>query len=158
MTKLITDTGKQTTSELLKSIRCPYWSYLSDEELDRQFPPPKKQTKRYFQWIQEADPEHKNKSVEDCDKEGLKGITLRERLIMEKLWFEKNGTHLDIKNITLCAGSRDEGGRVPHVCWSDSRLHVDWYYPSRSYGTLRARAVVSSTLEPSLDGKEMQRE
>jgi hypothetical protein len=50
MTKLITDTGEQITSELLKSIGCPYWSYLSDAELDAQFPPPKKPTACYTEY------------------------------------------------------------------------------------------------------------
>lgn len=138
----IVDNGKLTTSELLKAIGCKYWSYWSDSELDKQFPPNK--TSRQFKWIQEADPENKNKSADDCEKEGLQSITLRERIIFEKLWFDKTKTHLDIDSVTICAGSRHRDGSVPGVDWGrcDDGLGVSRYHPRFAHGSVRARACV----------------
>lgn len=147
----ITDNGIKTTSELLKDIGCLYFSYLSDEELDKQFPPVK--TERKFLWTQEADEEQNNKSANDLKQE--EQITLRERLIFEKMWFEEKGTHLDVDNITLCAGSRYAGGDVPRVRWGGDELVVGWADPGDRDGFLRARAVVSlnSSVPLSLENR-----
>lgn len=138
----IIDDGTKSTSELLKDIGCPYYSYLSDAELDEQFP--KVKTNRKFTWVQEADEELKNLSAEDLKKTGIQCITLRERLIMEKMWFDKMGTHLDIDNWTLCAGSRYADGDVPFVRWYGDELYVYGDGPRDAYGGLRARAVAVS--------------
>lgn len=95
--------------------RFKVWSWYSDEELDKQFPPPKKATTRYFQDTVEADEDLKNKSAEDLKKEKIPCITLRERLIMEIQHWDKTKTNLDTDNITLCAGSRYADGFVPRV-------------------------------------------
>ena len=138
---VIKDDCTKTTSELLKAVGCPYWSFWNDL-LDTDFPIPKKTTRRKFKWIQEADPEHKNKSANDCEKDGLQGIKLRERLIFEKLWFDKMGTHLDVKNITLCTGSRSSDGGVPGVHWDGGRMRVGWDSPSGQGDDLRSRVAV----------------
>ena len=93
----------------------------------------------------EADPELKDKSADDLKKEGVKGITLLERLLLELGYFLATGNHLDIENVTLCSGSRDSGGDVPSVNWGtgDREVRVDWDDTSLSYVNLRARAVVS---------------
>lgn len=98
-----------------------------------------------FLKIIEADPELKNKSTEILLMEGVKGITLLERLLLELGYFMTTGNHLDIESVTLCSGSRASDGDVPSVrCSADRRtVYVNQYDVSYSYPKLRARAVVS---------------
>ena len=93
----------------------------------------------------EADPELKDKSADDLKKEGVKGITLLERLLLELGYFLATGNHLDIENVTLCSGSRHSVGYVPYVNWhtDDRKVYVYWRNASDSSVSLRARAVVS---------------
>jgi hypothetical protein len=93
----------------------------------------------------EANPELKDKSADVLAKEGVKGITLLERLLLELGYFLATGNHLDLENVTLCSGSRYSDGHVPHVRWDTGHrgLSVYWCGPSRSCLSLRARAVVS---------------
>lgn len=98
-----------------------------------------------FKNVQEADEENKNLSANELKEKGVKGITLEERLLLEILYFKKTGKHLDIDNLTLCAGSRHHDGHVPCVDWSsDNRqVNVDWYNPDDSNDNVRSRSVVS---------------
>lgn len=148
---LIEDSGKKKTSELLADLKklFPVWSYYSDDDLDRDFPPV--QTKHQFRNTQEPDEDTASQSAEDLAKTGKEYMTLRERLIFEALWFKKHKAHLDEKYITLCAGSRARGGSVPGVGWVGDGLHVCWCSPRGAGGRLRARAAVSlpSSLSPS---------
>jgi len=65
---------------------------------------------------------------------------------MELEYFKKTGEHLDIENMTLCAGSRYTDGCVPHVYWyPDFReLRVYWCRPGVAFGVLRSREVVKT--------------
>jgi len=90
----------------------------------------------------EADEELKNFSADDLAKQNIKGVTLLERLIYEFKYFKETGKHLDVVNITLCAGSRRSDGYVPRVDWDDGRLSVDWCHPDFSFAPLRSRAAV----------------
>lgn len=140
----ITETKLKTSAILARCKKLfPVWSYYDDKTLDKDFPPPKKITTRYFKKVIEADEELKNKSADDLEREGIQGITLRERLLMELDYFKEIGKHLDIDNITLCSGSRDSDGFVPYVCWYDGRLFVFWYFAGRAFDFLRARAAVN---------------
>lgn len=143
----ITDDHTIPTSELYKRIKDKFgaWSYWDEKELDKEFPMPKETTTRYFSDAQEADEEHKNKSANDLDKEGVNGITLRERLIFEIEYFDKYKQHPDIENTTLCSGSRYSGGDVPCVGWDiGSRgVGVCWDRLSDSDSALRTRAAVN---------------
>ena len=66
-----------------------------------------------------------------------------ERFLLELWYFWKTGGgHLDLLNITLCAGSRGADGKVPHVYWHDDRVKVYSYDPAHADGGLRARAAV----------------
>lgn len=106
-------------------------------------------TTDYAIWIRdgrvEADEELKNLSANQLAEKQISGITLLERLLWELFYFWKTKKHLDIKNVTLCSGSRDSGGTVPSVYWGSGsrRMYVSWCSPSRSDSDLRARAVVS---------------
>lgn len=147
----ITDDGKTKTSDILKQMRKKFDVYVwfDEKTIDKEFPKPKKSTTRYFKKNIEADEELQNKSANDLEKEGIEGITLRERLLMELNYFNETGKHLDIDNVTLCSGSRSSDGSVPDVRWgSDSReVGVDCCRASSSYPNLRSRAA--ATLEPS---------
>lgn len=69
-----------------------------------------------------------------------RGITLRERIIMELEYFKKTGQHLDIRNITLCSGSRWSDGNVPDANWGGSgRFYVGRYHADDRNGSIRAR-------------------
>ena len=101
----------------------------------------------YAIWLREtveADEVHKSKSANDLKAAGIKGITLRERLLLELFYEWKNlGQHLDLKNWTLCAGSRGSGGNVPHVFWYGGKLEVLRYGPDYRHDSLRSREAVS---------------
>ncbi|HEV8666227.1 MAG TPA: hypothetical protein VN665_00050 [Candidatus Paceibacterota bacterium] len=100
----------------------------------------------YVVWVRdvvEADDKMKNKSAKDIEVAGTNTLTLKERMILELAYFDETGKHLDIDNWTLCAGSRDSGGRVPHVHWNDDKLHVGWTYVDDRDSYLRARVAAS---------------
>jgi len=102
--------------------------------------------KTYAIWVRdriEADEENKNKSGNDCDKEGIKGMTLEERLLLELFYNWRTGKHLDIDNITLCSGSRVPDGGVPSVGFRVDGVDVSYYAPVSSGGALRVRSAVS---------------
>ena len=123
------------------------WKYMDNLDAITSDRDPTKQGS-YAIWVRdrvEADEELKNKSANMLEEDGVKGITLPERLAFELKYFKETGKHLDVKNITLCSGSRYPGGGVPSVHWGagNGRMNVDWYAPVDWRGTLRARAAVT---------------
>jgi len=108
----------------------------------------RKADRDYAIWVRdrvEADEELKNKSANDLQKENVNSITLEERLLLELKYFRETGKYLDVQNVTLCAGSRRPGGRVPGVFWGrwDGGLCVFWFFPVGAGGCLRSRTAVS---------------
>ena len=104
--------------------------------------------KSYAIWVRKcavADVENKNLSANDLAERDIPTITLQERLILELFYYWKMGIHLDIKSITLCAGSRSRGGDVPSVDWCHDRneLFVSWYSPEHHRDALRGREVAA---------------
>ncbi|OGI25560.1 MAG: hypothetical protein A3J76_05775 [Candidatus Moranbacteria bacterium RBG_13_45_13] len=100
----------------------------------------------YAVWIRrrvEADEEFKNLSANDLKKQGHKGITLEERLLLELHYFWKTKKHLDIQNVTLCTASRYSSGSVPRVDWVVGRLRVHWCDSGHASDHLRSREAVS---------------
>ena len=150
----ITDDGKLTTSQLLDKCRKEFkvWSYYDNKELDKQFPAPKKPTTFYYKKVIEADEENKNISANDFEKSGRKGITLRDRILMELAYFEETGQHLDIDNVTTCSGSRCAGGFVPYANRSDDKFSVGHVYPGVGHGVWRVR----EKLEPLENSQSME--
>ena len=146
---VITDDPALKTSEIVAELRKHCKVYVYDEaNLDKNFPPPTEKTTRSFKKNVEADEEQKNKSYYDLEREGIVKdcIALRERLLMELQCFQETGDHLDIENVTLCAGSRDLGGSVPRVGWYPdllSEVRVGWDRPGDAGDRLRARVAVS---------------
>lgn len=98
-----------------------------------------------FKKTVEADPDLAEKSADDLDAEGIDGIALVERLLLELGYFLATGNHLDVENATLCSGSRYLGGVVPSVGWraDDRGLYVGWDHHGSRDSELRARAAVS---------------
>ena len=68
-----------------------------------------------------------------------------ERELLELAYFLTTGEHLDVENITLCAGSRFRLGYVPDVGWgSGARGVFVGRCPPGSHGpVLRSRSVDS---------------
>jgi len=91
----------------------------------------------------EADEENKRKSANQLKDESHQGITLLERLLLELGYSLATAKHLDIKNVTLCSGSRYRAGDVPRVRWNpgDRRVYVSWCGLDGSSGSLRSRSV-----------------
>ena len=121
----------------------PAWKYRDNLDSITSI---RKTDQDYAVWIRdrvEADEELKNKSVNELEQS--KSITLEERLLLEIKYFRETGKHLDVENITFCAGSRDSGGSVPFVDWRRWRggVNVDRYNPGNAGGDFRSRLVVS---------------
>ena len=103
-------------------------------------------TTTYAVWVREqveADKKFANKSANDLVAEHHTGITLLERMLYELKVFDGNGGHLDLRNVTLCTGSRYADGSVPDASWNDGEFRVYWTAPRRPYPSLRSRAVLS---------------
>ena len=145
----ITDNGKKKTSQLLAECKelSSVYCYLSDEQLDKDFPP--KKTKFTYEMTQEPDEKWANKSWNDLQKIDVHFMELRERLIFQKEYKKKTGNFPDQKYITLC-NSRDSDGNVPRCDWDDGKFWVLWRSPDCCDDDLRSRsAVSSSSLTPS---------
>ncbi len=70
-------------------------------------------------------------------------ITVLERLVYELSRFKETGKHkyLDLGSWTHCLGSRDSGGNVADVYWTEGVLHVTWYYAEFAGDSLPALEV-----------------
>jgi hypothetical protein len=124
----------------------PYWRWTGDLDamVTKNDRDPTSGT--YAIWVRggvEADKETRNLSADDLADRKIAGVTLLERLLLERAHFEETGNHLDLQNVTLCSGSRYSGGRVPLVYWRDDRLEVYWSSADRRNDYMGARAVVS---------------
>ncbi len=120
------------------------WRYVDDLNTVRDIV--KRPDGAYVVWVKaniEADPDCANVSADMIEKCALNTLTLRERLVLELKYFDETKSHLDIKNWTLCAGSRDAGGDVPRVGWGGDGLGVYWCGVGGASPYLRARAAVS---------------
>lgn len=102
----------------------------------------------YAVWVRdniEADEEYKNLSAKQIAEKEIVGITVLEHPLYELMYFDETKMHLDIKNITLCTGSRCADGNVPLVSWDsdDHQVNVYWCIPNNSLSSIRACVVVS---------------
>jgi len=93
----------------------------------------------------EADEELKETSAVQLAERKIQCVTLYERQVMEAFYYVETGEHLDVENVTLCAGSRLSHGFVPDADWRpfNRRFGVNWRGAKHSYDFLRARQVVS---------------
>lgn len=92
----------------------------------------------------EADEVNKNKSARTLWAENHLGISLPERLVLEAGYFWTTGQHLDVQNITLCAGSRYRDGHIPSVDFNTyhGKVSVYRYHPDYDRAYLRSRSAV----------------
>ncbi|MDO8518164.1 MAG: hypothetical protein Q7S26_02640 [bacterium] len=97
----------------------------------------------WFRDVVEADADMANKSARDIATAGTNTTTLKERMLLELVYFDETGGHLDIQNWTLCAGSRIHGGSVPRCRWNVGKFFVSATVVVNCYPGLRARVVVS---------------
>ncbi|MDP2593534.1 MAG: hypothetical protein Q8P52_02710 [bacterium] len=126
----------------------PSWRYTN--ELDAAVPSDKEERHPnkngiYAVWFRdriEADEELKNLWADTITERDLKTITLLERELMECSYFMETEEHLDVNNVTLCAGSLDSGGNVPGVRWDGGRFYVDYYYPDARNPCLHSREAI----------------
>jgi len=101
----------------------------------------------YAIWVRdvvEADGDLKNLSANQIKEKGIKTEILAERLLHELVYFLETGKHLNVKNVTLCLGSRYLDGNVPSV-YLDSGGDVSVYRddPDYRFERLRSRQAVS---------------
>ena len=129
--------------------RFPCWSW-TDKNFDETVIQNERNAKTspYAIWAKdekEADENLKNLSANDIKAKKMTTETLAERLIHELEFFDETGQHLDIKNVTLCSGSRCDDGGVPYARWNSRCSEMDVYWRSAGYssGGLRARQAVS---------------
>lgn len=124
----------------------PCWKWI-DESLDKTVQSERtSENGAYAVWFRnriEADEELRDLSANDLKKRKIAGITLEERLIYELKYFKETGEHLDINNVTICAGSRDSDGDVPNVhLYDGAQMGVNWYHPVCRRANLRSRQAV----------------
>ena len=93
--------------------------------------------------VQEADEQLKNLSANNIKEKNITAETLEERLLDEIKYFKQTGKHLDVENVTLCAGSHDSDGNVPGVDFHGGAVYVLRDGSDVHVGRLRARQAVS---------------
>lgn len=127
-----------------KHFKC--WNYKQTDDLESLMQesergPAKATSVFWFRDRPEADKETKNLSA---NQQTESSITLIARCLLELKYFtETNGKHLDIDNVTLCAGSRYAGGGVPHAdCYGGDSFSVCWFSVDDRGGRLRSRVAV----------------
>lgn len=125
----------------------PCWRWTNDD-LDKIVNWNERDAKNgaYAIWVRngiEADEEYKNHSANKIKEMRIATETLGERMIHELKFFDETGEHLDIKNVTLCSGSRYSDGYVPRVDFDPctGKVDVDWYYAGHANPFLRSRQV-----------------
>lgn len=126
----------------------PCWKSM-DRDFDEAIPTNERvPNTSYAIWARdriEADEEFKSLSVNNLKAKSVTTLTVLERILFELKYFIETGGHLDINNVTLCAGSRGSDGSVPSADWHGSKfyVHVLWCDPAHSNDDLRAREAVS---------------
>lgn len=139
-----------TLNAAMKACKAHFATWKYSDDLDKSVIKNDRtaQNGAYAVWFRdriEADEEMANKSANDLDAQNIKGITLLERILMELEYFGRTGKHLDIDNVTLCAGSRRSGGYVPVCYWRSlsGKFSVDWTYSADRSSGWRSRVAVS---------------
>lgn len=106
------------------------WKYYDD--LDKKVTKNIRNTEHHYAvWVRdgvEPDQEFFGQSTRQADPEMLIGVTLLERILFEIKYFIETGSHLDIKGVTFCSGSRYADGYVPNAYLNnDDKFNVNYY-------------------------------
>lgn len=88
----------------------------------------------------EADEENANLSANQVSEMKVLTETILERIFHELFYNWKSGEHLDVRNLTLCAGSRYRDGGVPSADWH-GEFGIDWYSRAARAPGLHSRSV-----------------
>ena len=122
-----------TLNVTLAAMRAKFQVWVYTEDLDAVVTTnTRTSAQSYAIWVRdgvEPDTDFLGKSTRQADMDGKIGMTLLERMVFEVKFFVETGEHLDYKGVTLCTGSRDSGGDVPHLYFDPSfgKVRVDWY-------------------------------
>lgn len=142
------DLAEWPMSKLLHGVcerMFPIWQYYDNGQLDK-IVSAKEPTGAHVVLVRncvEADEIHKNKSANMVEAEKILAITLRQRAVLEARYFFETNEHLDIANLTICAGSRYTGGSVPRAGWGGDEFGVRSVDPDLQRDHWRVREVVS---------------
>ena len=132
----------------MKNDGVKFWLYAKDLDasLSRNDRDPNKDGSYVigFRRTIEADEENKNLSAEMLAEQKHRGGTLLERLLLGAGYFWTTGQHLDVKNVTLSAGSCNLDSNVPSVFFSSDsgKVFVSRYSPGSRDDDLRSRSAV----------------
>lgn len=136
-------TMNQVYASMSKAFKC--WKYADD--LDASVTKNARTTaESYAIWVRvgvEPDEKYLGKSANQADPDMKIGMTLLERMLLELVYFDETGKHLDIVGWTRCTGSRHSDGLVPYMFWYDVKVRVDWGYLVNSDTRLGLREAVS---------------
>jgi len=131
-------TLNQVYDRMSKAFKC--WKYADD--LDASVTKNARDAKEtYAIWVRvgvEPDEKYLDKSANQADPDMKIGMTL-----LEIVYFDETGKHLDIVGWTLCTGSRYADGKVPYVYLVDDKVRVGWSYPDHSGPRFGLREAVS---------------
>lgn len=109
----IVDSSKKKTSEIIQEAKelFNFVTKYSNETLDRDFPAPKKTMTGYFSKKIQYDT--KNPEVQSCQKNEIEKtqgifISLRQRILMDMVYFKETGNLLETKSNVFIAKSKGE--------------------------------------------------
>jgi len=141
-------TGNKPLQGTMNALKKHFKCYQYDDDLDEAIVENDRDPRNgsYALWVRdvrEADEENANLSVNDLKVTGHLDMTVLEHMLLEADYFFEHGVHLDLQNVTLCAGSRGRDGGVPGGDWCVGRFGIDRYGASsrRRYSNLRSRTV-----------------
>ncbi len=91
----------------------------------------------------EPDVELSDLSADELRKKKIKNITLLEYMLCQLKYFTETGKLMDVKDITMCAGSRYKDGRVPTAISHKGELKIHWCSPHEKNQRMRSREVLA---------------
>lgn len=115
------------------------------EDLDRNVRSERTARANYAKWVRggtESDKELSGLSADDLAKKKFPTVTLLEHLLHELKHFHETESHLDVADITMCAGSRYADGKVPTTIFGKGEFRIHWCSPTDRFPRLRARRII----------------
>ncbi|MCE9628870.1 MAG: hypothetical protein K8Q91_02625 [Candidatus Vogelbacteria bacterium] len=110
--RLLVLPGGLLEENLIVILRQMFSVTIISADNERPLPPVAKNNRTaeetYGVWVRdsiEADPLLAGLPIKELKERGVNGMTLRERLVYELVYFSETGQHLDVKTKTLCSGS-----------------------------------------------------
>lgn len=132
-------------SRLLREVcgrMFPVWSAYNDQDLDKIVSATEPITPHIVlvRDTIEADENYRNLSARVIETKKISAITIRQRTVLEARYFMETACHLDLSNLTICAGSRYADGFVPASNWR-GRFGVYNVSPDSARDNWRVREV-----------------